>query len=140
MTRASTPGSLSTSTAMVCFWIPTVLLTLGSLRGARRLGGRPLRLLDEDRDLEMAWAPLDEDHAVFRYRLARLLVLGPEQHLVVTRPRWDHREAVLRLIDLDVDDHGPVDADHLPDDTVDLVRPGGAQADRPEGLGELHEI
>ena len=70
-----------------------------------------------------------------------LLVLGPEQHLVVRRARGDHREAILQLVD-----HrrrrctAPVDRQHLLDDAIDVVGLVRAQAHRAERLGELDEI
>src|SRR6185312_3174070 len=112
------PGSLSTSTAMVCFSM--------ALKALLRCGRK--------------WACSDEDHALFRYRPARLLVLGAEQHLVMRGARWDHREAVLRLVDRDIDDDRLVHRQHLLDDAVDIVGPARPQAHRAEGVRELDEI
>ncbi len=49
---------------------------------------------------------------------AALLVLGPQNHLVMRGPGRDHRKAVLRRIDGDIDDHGPATRDHLADHPV----------------------
>src|SRR5215472_15899095 len=112
MTRASTPGSLSTSTAIV--WRSIV-----SLSGNGRAS--------------------DEDHALFGYRLFRL-VGRAEQHLVMRRARRDHREAVLRLVDHDIEDDSARLLEHLLDRVIQFVRPLDAQTLRAEGIGELDEI
>src|SRR6266446_6441921 len=104
ITRARTPGSLSTRTAMVC-------RSIVSLLAKRRAS--------------------DEHHALFRDRLFRL-VGGAEQHLVMGGARGDHREAVLRLVDDDVEDHRLGRIDHLGDRVIDLVRPLDPPADRAE--------
>src|ERR1044071_10227385 len=105
MTRASTPGSLSTSTAIV--W-----RAVWSLTGSAS----------------------DQNHPLLGHRLLRL-VLGAEQHLVVRRARRDHREAVLGLVDHDVEDHGPRRLDHLADRVVDLVPPLAPAAPPPRTVG-----
>src|SRR5712671_2122309 len=110
MTRASTPGSLSTSTALVC----------------RSMSSATSRASNEN-------------HALFRDRALRL-VLGAEQHLVVGGARGDHREAVLGLIDRDIEDDGARRLDHLADRVVKVGRILDAQPERAKGLGELDEI
>src|SRR5262249_18841684 len=87
MTRASTPGSLSTRTAMA-------YRTRSASPGVS-----------------------NENHALLRDRLLGL-VLGAEQHLVVGGTGGDHREAILRRIDCDVEDHRAVGRQHLADRRV----------------------
>src|SRR6267378_728133 len=106
MTRARTPGSLSTRTAMAC----------------RSRSATP--------DVS------NQNHALLRDRLPGL-VFGAEEHLVVRRTGRDHREAVLRLIDYDVENHGTVDRQHLADRRVEVSRALDPQPDRAERLGEL---
>src|SRR5438105_14118623 len=112
MTRAKTPGSLSTRTA-------TVWRSIVSLSGTCRAS--------------------HENHALFGYRLFRF-VGRAEQHLVMRRTRGDHREAVLRLIDDDVEDDGARFRDHLQDCVVEVVRPLDPPSRRAEPVGELDEI
>src|SRR5947208_15668464 len=95
MTRAKTPGSLSTRTA-------TVWRSIVSLSGKCRAS--------------------HENHALFGYRLLRL-VGRPEQHPVMRRARGGHREAVLRLVADDVEDDGGRLLGHLRDRGIALVRP-----------------
>src|ERR1043166_10293502 len=105
MTRANTPGSLSTRTA-------TVWRSIVSLSGNGRAS--------------------HQNHALFGYRLFRL-VGRAEQHLVMRGARGDHREAVLRLVDDDVEDNRAWFLDHLQDWVIGLFRPADprpAPADR----------
>ena len=98
------------------------------LKARRRKGGRVSaapRLIAERSS--------DQDHAFFRDR-PRRLVFGRQQHLVVCRTRGDHREAVLGLVDTDIDEHRPVDRNHLRDDAIDCGRLGTAHADTAEGI------
>src|SRR6516165_1760254 len=105
MTRASTPGSLSTRTAIAC----------------RSSSATP--------------GVSNENHALLRDRLLGL-VLGPEKHLVVGGTRGDHREAILRRVDRDVEDNGAINRQHLADRRVDLVRPLDPHPDRTKGFGQ----
>src|ERR1051326_5341279 len=107
MTRANTPGSLSTRTA-------TVWRSIVSLSGNGRAS--------------------HQDHALFGYRLFRL-VGRAEQHLVMRRARRDHREAVLRLVDDDIEDDRARFLDHLQDRAVALVRPLDASPGRAARAG-----
>src|SRR6266436_2194833 len=109
MTRARTPGSLSTRTAMAC----------------RSRSATP--------------GISNEHHALLRYRLPGL-VLGAEEHLVVRRAGRDHREAVLRLIDYDVENHGTVDRQHLADRRVEISRALDPQPDRTKRLRQFDEV
>src|ERR1051325_4521118 len=112
MTRANTPGSLSTRTA-------TVWRSIVSLSGNGRAS--------------------HDNHALFGYRLL-CLVGRAEQHLVMRRTRRDHREAVLRLVDDDIEDDRARLFDHLQDRVIELVRPLDAPPRRAECVGELDEI
>src|SRR5437763_2017764 len=107
MTRAKTPGSLSTRTA-------TVWRSIVSLSGKCRAS--------------------HENHALFGYRLLRL-VGRAEQHLVMRRARGDHREAVLRLIDNDIEDDRARLCDHLQDCVVEFFRPLDPPSGRAERVG-----
>src|SRR6266567_2694407 len=79
MTRASTPGSLSTRTAMVCCSMAAVMIVA-------------------------VVRPSHQHHALFRDGAAGL-VGRAEQHLVVGRAGWDHGETILELVDADIGDH-----------------------------------
>src|SRR5690348_2966359 len=108
MTRASTPGSLSTNTAIVCRSIS-------------------------------ATGTSDEHHAFFRDRLFGL-VFGPEQHFIVGGTRRDHREAIFRRVDGDVEDERAVGLQHLTDRIVELARVLDPAADSPECLRQFDEV
>ena len=74
--------------------------------------------------------------------LCRLLSVGAEQHLVMRRARGDHREAVLRLVDRDIErSPRPAIVEHLARSRR-RARPGSrrAQPDGAERLGQLDEI
>src|SRR5260370_41335179 len=124
MTRASTPGSLSTRTAIVWRSVASVI------SGPRAF--RP----PAARTAELQSRPSHEHHALLRDRALRL-VLGAEQHLVMGCARGDHREAVLGLIDGDVEDHLARRLDHLADRAIDLLGPLDAEPDRAKRLREL---
>src|ERR1700689_4648820 len=115
MTRASTPGSLSTSTAMVCFSTVSLMVTACPGRS-------------------------DEHHALFGNRAGSLLVRGPQQHLIMRRARGDHREAVFRRIDRDIGDDRLVGGQHLLDDAIDVAWLLGAQPYGAEGFSQFDEI
>src|SRR5689334_15231754 len=109
MTRASTPGSLSTITAIVCRFARS------KAASPRRDVSRPRSPYPLCRSRGRGLDPLPrgpraglyEDHALFG-RLRVGAVLRAQQHLVMPGAGGDHREAVLLLIDGDVDDHRPV--------------------------------
>src|SRR4029077_5712667 len=109
MTRARTPGSLSTRTAIAC----------------RSRSATP--------------GVSNENHALLRDLLLGL-VLGAEQHLVVSGTGRDHRETVLRLIDHDIENHGTNDRQHLADRRIELIRALDPQPDRAKRLRELDEV
>src|SRR6266581_9017679 len=97
MTRASTPGSLSTVTTMVwdsisaSFWIMFIPTSAGL-----------------------------NHHFAFFGNL-RLLFGIRKNHLVMRRARRDHRIAILVRVDADIEDHWPVHRDHLRDLGIELV-------------------
>src|SRR3954454_1703821 len=108
MTRASTPGSLSTSTAIV--W----------------------------RSVTSTLRASDQHHAFFRDRPLGF-VLGAEQHLVMGGAGRDHREAVLDLIDDDIEHHCARRVDHPAYRAVEFVGPLDPPSDRAERIGQLDE-
>src|SRR6266849_7467330 len=137
MTRASTPGSLSTRTATVCCSMAAVTnfgarFAPSPLAGEGWGGGVVQRAPCVDRMGAERYPPpcpppqggrglaeLDEasshqHHALFRDRVARL-VGGAEQHLVMRRPGGDHREDVLELIDADIGNYRLVGGKHRGD-------------------------
>src|SRR5712691_6338525 len=75
----------------------------------------------------------NQNHALLRDLLLGL-VLGAEQHLVVRRTGRDHREAVFRLIDHNIENHGAVDRQHLADRLIELIRALDPQPDRTKRL------
>src|SRR5277367_5622754 len=87
MTRARTPASFSTSTEIV----------------ALRCG------------CSTAGIGLDQNQAFVGDPSRLGFVLRPQDHLVMRRPRWDHRETVLRRVDADIGDHRLLGRDHLAD-------------------------
>src|SRR5947209_18143367 len=54
--------------------------------------------------------------------------------------RWNHREAVLVLVDDAIEDDRTGMLDHLADRLIELARIAAADAVRPVGFGELDEI
>src|SRR5262245_26791897 len=111
ITRASTPGSLSTSTDNVRGSMVSVL-SIGSHHHLAFFGDGVLRV-----DAGIA-----------------------EQHLVMRTSRRDHREAVLRRIDDAIENHRLGRVDHLADGVIEVAGPFAADADRMIGLRQLHEI
>ena len=102
ITRARTPGSLSTRTDIMCRSITLVSFMMRSLR--QPVGpGRS-----------------DQHHSFLGHRLFRL-VFRAEQHIIMRRARRDHREAVLFLGDTDISNHRPGRIQHLGDHIVKLV-------------------
>src|SRR5947207_15796500 len=95
MTRAKTPGSLSTRTA-------TVWRSIVSLSGKCRAS--------------------HENHALFGYRLSRL-VGRAEQHRVLRGGRGGPRGAALRLVDHARADDGARPVDHVQARVIEFVRP-----------------
>src|ERR1700736_1767565 len=81
----------------------------------------------------------NENHALLRYRLLGL-VFGAKEHLVVSRTGRDHREAVLRLIDHDIEYHGTIDRQHFPDRRIEISRALDPQPDRAKRLRQLDEV
>src|SRR5690349_20414483 len=67
-------------------------------------------------------------------------VFGAEDHLVMRRAAWNHREAVLLRIHGDVGNHRTVCRQHLADHIIQLFDTFRAQSDRMEAVGELDEI
>src|SRR5436190_22658373 len=117
MTRASTPGSLSTRTATVCCSI--VAVTNFGARFNCRGRALPGPGGAEPRPYEYIGntaATSHQHHALFRDGTTARLVGGAEQHLVMRGPRRDHREAVLELVDADIGDHRLVGGKHRGDD------------------------
>src|ERR1700720_4788547 len=112
MTRASTPGSLSTRTAIVCFSMSVTGRPAPCnrpphpwpLRGERERAQSPSRPRGEGGAQREAVgggggtraSPADrlhQHHALFGDGALLLLVVGAEEHLVMRRARGNHREA-----------------------------------------------
>src|SRR5215813_13886488 len=100
MTRASTPGSLSTRTDKVC-------CSIGSAFAMTRLE-------------EGESSRLHHDLAFLGDGVLRIDAGVPEQHLVVRAARRNHREAVFVRVDHAVEDHRARRIDHLTDGVVEL--------------------
>ena len=76
---------------------------------------------------------LHQHHAFFRDRAFRL-VLGAEQHLAMGGARGDHREAVLGLVDHDIEDECARRLDHLADRVVEIGGVGDPPADLDDAI------
>src|SRR5258708_31051078 len=116
MTRASTPGSLSTVTTMVwdsmcvSFWI-----------------------------MFIPTSPWLNHHFAFFGNLGLFFGIRKD-HLVMRRAGRDHGIAILVRVDADIEEHRPVHREHLLDLAVELVRLLGAYSHRAIGFRELDEI
>src|ERR671913_2016139 len=112
MTRASTPGSLSTSTESV--WLSTVSF----------LAMNDLVMKMSRRTREPAATTGSDQHLAFLgHRVLDALTGIPQDHLIVGTAGRDHGEAVFRRIDHAVEDHRLVDIDHFPDRIVEVTGP-----------------
>src|SRR5690242_12641269 len=115
MTRASTPASFSTSTAIVA---ARMSLSVGS-----GMDPGPEGAGESGRDHRAAGrksSASDEDLALVRDAGDAAFLLRPQDHLVMRRAGRDHREAVFLLVHRDVGDDGLVDRDHLPDHAIEV--------------------
>src|SRR5271166_879553 len=142
ITRARTPGSLSTSTAIVCLSI--------------RACGSPDGIAEPHSILFIAFT-FSSDHrsgddranGLSNHHLASVgnlerdvLVRGliAENHAVVSFSRWDHREAIRELRHTAIEDHRLRRLDHLNDEIVEFLGLFRAQAHAVIGFRKLHEI
>src|SRR5262249_60083740 len=85
-----------------------------------------------------ATRPSDKHHSLLGDRFLGF-VLGTQQHFVVSRARWDHRETILLWVHGNIENHGAIDRQHLSDRVVDFGRVLDTPPDRAEGVGELYE-
>src|SRR5262249_5544106 len=112
MTRASTPGSLSTRTDSVWRSVAGFFISMASHHHFALFGDRVLEI---NRGVA-------------------------EQHLVMRPAGRDHREAVLRGIDHAIEDHRAIGLEHRADRIIELGGLGAADTDAMVGLGELDEV
>src|SRR5260370_31959169 len=112
MTRASTPGSLSTRTERVWRSVAGFFISMASHHHLAFLGGSVLEALRG----------------------------VAEQHLVMRAAGRDHRKAIFGRIDHAVEDHRAIDREHFSDPGIELVRFCAADADAMIRLGELDKI
>src|SRR5690554_1371195 len=133
MTRASTPDSLSTSTASVCL---SCTSAFGSRRSYAECFDEPFLIFNGDMASSVQKYPQgvqggrtppcrdslraasDQHRALRADRLAGVGIA--QQHLVMRFARGDHREAVFVLFHQTVEDHRPVIFDHGHDRVIQI--------------------
>src|ERR1051326_5012757 len=143
MTRASTPGWLSTRTESGGRPGGGFFISMASAPtnvALARAGAAPLRQVQGENARAATPGPSHHHLAFLGGRVLEVLRRVAEDHLVVGAARRDHREAVLRRIDHAIEDHRTVRPEYLPDRGVELGRIRAADADAMVRLGELDEI
>src|SRR5215813_11241799 len=148
MTRASTPGSLSTMTASVWDSIASFTVAAGSWEVLVDVltDKRPVKTSRSDTALPLP-ACGGEGEQRSHHHLpflgdGILQALGgiAQNHLVVSAPRRNHRETILRRIDHTIENDRLLHLDHLGDGGIEVGGLLAADADSVIGLGELDEI
>src|SRR5438093_3297146 len=162
MTRASTPGSLSTRIESVWRSVAGVFISMGwpgfyrgkmflspagnalpfSRRGktASTVGERQSAASPQSEARATSFRPSHHHLAFLGDRVLEVLRGVAQQHFIVRAARGNHREAILGRIDHAVEDHWAVDREHVADGGIEFGGLRATDTNTMIGLGELDEI